>query len=233
MNYQLGTAIISFAAGNRVDTSHAIDNSHYQVAPALDAQAYADRVDELLALYPEHATLANLNLLDSHDTARILTLAGGDVAAVELATVLLLTFPGAPCIYYGTEVGLPGSKDPDCRRAFPWDENLWNHDLLATFRKLIALRHEHPALRSPNYERVFPDPGGETTMLTVFARQDGDDRLVVAVNAGDARETASLPVNRFNGYDLELVWGTAEVVTGDHHTRLSVGPRSAAIWQLR
>jgi neopullulanase len=232
MNYQLGTAIISYAVGSRVDTRHAVDNSHYHVAPPLDAQAYADRVTWLLDRYPESATLANLNLLDSHDTGRVLTLAGGDVESVKLSAVLLLTFPGAPCIYYGTEIGMPGSKDPDNRRGFPWDESKWNHELLRSFRELISLRREHPALRSPSYERVFPAAGDDSTMLYVFARQAGDDHLVVAVNAGDERETAALPVQRFNGYDLDLLWGEAEVTTGKNHTRLSVAPRTAAIWQL-
>ncbi len=232
MNYQLGTAIISYAAGPRVDRHHVVDNSHYQVTPPLDATAYADRIEWLLRHYPDHATLANLNLLDSHDTARILTLAGGDADSVKLAAVLLLTFPGAPCIYYGTEIGLPGGKDPDCRRAFPWDASAWDHDMLETFRRLISLRHEHSALRSSRYERVLPKPHGESSMLTVFERASDDERILVAVNAGDHRETAELLVEEYAGTHMDLLWGEAAIETGSNHTRISVGPRSAALWRV-
>ena len=130
----------------------------YDILPAIDAAGYNDRIDRLLASYPEHAHLANLNPLDSHDTARIRTIAGGDVTTVKLAALLLLTFPGAPSIYYGTEVGMDGAKEPGSRGAFPWNEAQWDTDLLATFRQLIALRKDHPALRSANYRRVWPPP---------------------------------------------------------------------------
>ena len=92
-------------------------------------------------------TRAQLNLLDSHDTARFITCARGDESALRLAALFMLTYPGAPCIYYGDEIGLDGRHDPDCRKAFPCDENRWNHDLRDFFKRCIALRWAHPALR--------------------------------------------------------------------------------------
>ena len=64
---------------------------------------------------------AQLNLLGSHDTPRARTLCGGDMDAVRLAMLLQMTLPGAPCVYYGDEIGMEGLMDPDCRRAFPSD----------------------------------------------------------------------------------------------------------------
>ncbi|MCV5941072.1 alpha-amylase family glycosyl hydrolase, partial [Escherichia coli] len=64
--------------------------------------------------------LSQLNQLDSHDTARFLTLVNGDEKKMKIALALLMTYVGAPCIYYGSEVGLEGSFDPDNRRCFPW-----------------------------------------------------------------------------------------------------------------
>ena len=75
--------------------------------------AYAREINDLLERHPWEISLTQLNLLDSHDTARFLTLAGGDRATVELATLLMFTFPGAPNLFYGDEIGLPGGHDPD------------------------------------------------------------------------------------------------------------------------
>ena len=77
-----------------------------------------------------------MNLVDSHDTARILwTLTPGpdndeaksDPAALaegkaklRLVSAIQLTFPGMASIYYGDEVGLTGFDDPDDRRPYPW-----------------------------------------------------------------------------------------------------------------
>ena len=232
MNYPLTTAIIAFAAGERVDPATILNNADYTIAPAIDAAGYADRVDSLLASYPSNAHLANLNLLDSHDTARILTIASGDVGSVELALVLLLTFPGAPSIYYGTEIGLEGHKDHDARRSMPWDEDRWNTDLLETTKALIALRREHPALRSPDYRRVWPAPADHGTMLTVFTRHSEDEHIVVAVNAGDADEALGLPLSDIPGDRLRPLWGNATVDAGKQHARVRVPARSAAIWVI-
>jgi neopullulanase len=233
MNYPLTTAIIAYVAGGRVDPDTVLENAWYDITPAVDAAGYADRIDRLLASYPQHAHLANLNLLDSHDTARILSIAAGDVTSVELAMLLLMTFPGAPCVYYGTEIGLAGMRDPDCRRTMPWDESRWNTRLLDTTKKLIALRKAHPALRSPHYRRIWPAPADHGTMLTVFERRSDDgEEIIVAVNAGDADEALSLPLSDYPGDRLRPIWGDATIASGDHHARFQVRARSAVIWVL-
>jgi glycosidase len=62
--------------------------------------------------------------------------------------------PGAPCIYYGDEIGMEGGKDPDCRRTFPWDQ-LKARKALPIYkfiRELIQLRNENPILRDGKTE---------------------------------------------------------------------------------
>jgi neopullulanase len=98
--------------------------------------------------------------------------------------------PGAPNIYYGTEIGLTGSGDPDCRRAFPWEDGQWNHDLLAFTRRAIALRRAHPALRRGNFELLHANAD-----LCAFGRRDGHEALVIAFNAGRADGSLSLDVS--------------------------------------
>src|SRR5262249_42132916 len=137
----------------------------YDPIPPLSAAGYADRIDRLLALYPWEIQLAQLNLLDSHDTARLITIAGGDKASVRRATLLMMTYPGAPSIYYGDEIGLPGGNfDPDTRRTMQWDrQDTWDMQLLAFHKQVIAMRHAHPALRTGAYRRLYPSAGPSTS----------------------------------------------------------------------
>ncbi len=216
MNYLLTVEVLSFAAGSHIDPTHVVPNPAYADVAPIDASTYADRIDSLLTRYPLETHLANLNLLESHDTARLLTTATNDKASLILATLLTMTFPGAPCVYYGSEVGLTGSLDPECRRAFSWDESEWDTELLTAHREVIALRHEHSALRAPGYRHVATDGH-----LYVFERFDDTERLLVAINAGDQPSSASV-----DG-DLELLWASASSPAG----KITIPARSGAVWQ--
>ena len=233
MNYPFTTATIAFTVGDRLDASTMMDNPHYDVAPALDGSGYRHRIEWLLGHYSEPATLANLNLLDSHDTARILSIASGDEDSVVLALALLLTFPGAPSIYYGSEIGLEGGLDPDCRRSFPWDhEGHWNQRILEATKDLVALRHQHPALRSSDYRILWPPDDGDGSMMFAVERRSGDDRLLVVVNAGRERETQAITREQLALDEAQLVWGDGALSAGENQTSISMAPRSAAVWVL-
>jgi cyclomaltodextrinase/neopullulanase len=177
MNYLFTAPTIAFTAGDRVILKYVEDRS-YDPYPALDAKGYADKIQKLLNLYAWEIQLTQLNLLASHDTARLLTIAGEDKASVELATLLLFTFPGAPSLYYGDEVGLAGGIDPDSRRGFPVAD-AWDYQLLDYHRRLIALRHAHPALRTGTYQVLYAREN-----VYVFARILRTSELIVAVNGG-------------------------------------------------
>ncbi|MFQ5516452.1 MAG: glycoside hydrolase family 13 protein [Acidimicrobiia bacterium] len=218
MNYPFTEAAIAFAVGSRVDLA-VVEPVPYSVSPPLDGDGYSQRITRLLASYPDDTNLANLNLLGSHDTPRIRSVAGGDARSVELAMVLMLTFPGAPCIYYGDEVGLLGEHDPGCRGTFPWDDpDRWDRGILQTVKELIALRRSHSGLRSPVYEALWPPHPGPKMHV---ARRGDSPAVIVAVNAGDSSETARCRLG-----DVQQVWGTGRVVGSD----LTVPARSAAIW---
>ena len=89
------------------------------------------------------------NLLDSHDTERLMNrLNNLDIFYQQLA--VLFTMPGSPCIYYGTEIAMEGGYDPDCRRCMPWSEieSKENQEKIAMMRKLIMLRRNEKMCRS-------------------------------------------------------------------------------------
>jgi alpha-glucosidase len=141
------------------------------------------------ARIPYDNQLAQLSLLDSHDTSRMLTVVGGDVARMRLAVTLLFTYPGAPCIYYGDEIGLAGGDDPDCRRCFDWDRARWDAGLHAHYRAMIALRARRPELRRGAHATL-----AVTDEALAFARYTDAAITVVAVNRGAAPAALALPL---------------------------------------
>ncbi len=185
MNYMFTQACLSFFAP-QLDTS-TVEGMGYSEGfkVGMDAATFGTTIQNLLALYPSQITAAQLNLLDSHDTARYLTSARGDETALRLATLFQMCYPGAPCIYYGDEIGLAGGKDPDNRRAFPWERQHWNESLRAFFKEAIGLRKHHQALRRGSFDQLYA-----AGSVYAFGRTSAHDRLIVILNTGP--DTASL-----------------------------------------
>jgi neopullulanase len=225
MNYQLTEAVLRFTAGHRID-AEVTEPVNLTLAPGFDAPGFGRALDELQALYPREAHRANLNLLGSHDTPRVLSIVGEDVASEALAAAILFTLPGAPCIYYGDEIGMTGHHDPYSRGAFPWDNpDTWNRDLMEVYRSLGMLRRSEPALRQGTYRTLWAEGG-----LFAFAREFADDHLAVAVNAGeeDAVALLDMPAGA-----LQRRWGSGEADYAEGRLRVKVAPRSAAVWRIR
>jgi cyclomaltodextrinase / maltogenic alpha-amylase / neopullulanase len=231
MNYLFTESVIAFAAGARVLPDQVAGRS-YQPIPALSGLGYADKIDWLLKLYPWEIQLAQLNLLDSHDTARLISIAGGDRDSVRLATLLLMTFPGAPSIYYGDEIGLPGTNfDPDTRRTIAWDRpNTWDMQALADHKQLIAMRHAHPALRTGAYHRLHADDDSY-----VFARTNDDEALLVAINVAAAPRNILVPSNGLfaEGSELEPVYGGSGARIEDGQVWLNLAGHDGLVLSAR
>ena len=92
--------------------------------------------------YKQQISEVMFNLLDSHDTERILATAQGDIQLVKSALAFLFLQRGTPCIYYGTELELDGGMDPDCRRVMPWERVSSSNDMLNFMKNLIQLRKD-------------------------------------------------------------------------------------------
>ncbi len=167
-----------------------------------DARKFAASVHSIWRSYTDAGNYASMTLLGSHDKPRFLTLCGGDKRRLLLAMTFLLTFPGAPAIYYGDEIGMEGGEDPDNRRCFSWDETTWDRAMLDRTRELAALRHRVPALRTGTLTPVLAEG-----RLVVFRRDLPDERVLVALNA-DAREAASVPLGS-GGHYADAFSGTS------------------------
>ncbi len=240
MNYPLAEAILGFCAGSRLDRSLVEFHGEYRanVHPS-DGPAFAAELERILRLYDPAVTAVQLNLLDSHDTPRFLSLAGGDGDSLRLGTLLLGTLIGAPCVYYGDEVGLEGGMDPDCRRAFPSDAAARDESMHAFFRDVLHARAELPALRRGSARLVAARDSAVAFERRLAGPNEGrqGDLAIVAVNAGDAPTTLHVAGPEHGGRVLRARrvgdWpapGQGDPVVGaDGGLELTVGPRSGVI----
>jgi neopullulanase len=197
MDYPLAESILGYAAGDTLDERLVGQHDEYRrYLVRRDGPSFAAELERLLRLYDPDVTAVMLNLLGSHDAPRMRTVMGDSVDAVRIATLLQMTLPGAPCIYYGDEIGMRGEQDPDNRRAYPWDRSRWDAGLRAYVRALIGLRKRHAAFRDGELA-ILGSAGGAFAM----ARRAAGERFLVATNA-DAIERR-LDVRLPDG------WGTA------------------------
>ena len=183
MNYRFQKALIAYFGAEDMDTC-----------------AFARTLRDLFLAYPEPATAVMLNLLGSHDTARPMTVVRSRdqahaLESLKLMVAMQFTCAGAPCIYYGDEIGLEGDKDPDCRRCYPWgweqraDERAQRSELLAYYKRLIAVRKANPALRRGAFHLLEADPARQ---IYAFERRTPDNRCVIALNRSG--QDQALPV---------------------------------------
>ncbi len=145
------------------------------------AQELVERLTDQLMLYRDQVNQVMLNMLDSHDTARLLTQAGDDQDLALQTLAFIFTQTGAPCIYYGTEMGMDGDNDPDDRRPMDWSKlggKTWQK-----VAALIKVRRDHAA--------TF---GQGSTALTVT-----DAGLIKVERSGEQHITAY-----FNTTDREI-----------------------------
>jgi glycosidase len=166
------------------------------------ADDFSSIIDRQLNQYAQENVSAMYNLLGSHDTKRIKTILKGNQQKLFMAYLFHFAFPGSPAIYYGDEVGLEGGKDPDCRKAFPWDDKEWDRDLRQLIQQLIAIRKNNPALRRGSYQEVLKDP---EQGLYGFIRVLGRESLLVILNASGSRQQISLDVG-------DLKWPAGKIV---------------------
>jgi len=132
--------------------------------------------------YPEEVNYALQNLIGSHDTERFLTLCEDDISKVKLAILMQMTYPGAPMIYYGDEVGMTGGKDPDCRKTMIWDSTKWNSDLRNWCKNIIQIRKENPIFSHGKIKSIVAD---KLKKLFGFEREYENSKAIVILNMSE------------------------------------------------
>lgn len=193
----------------------------------LDAASFCAQMRSLQENYPPSAFTAALNLIGSHDRARILTLMGNAVAPtdpvaletfrlnpdqkrlavrrVKLLSLLQFTAPGVPCIYYGDEAGMEGFEDPHNRGPYPWGHE--DPELMWHYRDLAQLRQAHPVLVDGDF---LPLSFGEH--VYGFLRADETESILTLVNRSvDQAQHVSYPTDM--RFALDLLTGAPLTLT--------------------
>ncbi|WP_094603071.1 hypothetical protein SPSIL_000990 [Sporomusa silvacetica DSM 10669] len=152
MNYPFRQLVLDFMLGKK------------------EGQVVQRELFSLYENYPKENFYATMNIIGSHDVPRILTLLAEaplegsqsklgafkhklspaerqlGIARLKLVVLWQMTFPGAPCVYYGDEAGLEGYSDPLNRRTYPWGQE--QADLVSWYKQVIGLRHQYMVLRT-------------------------------------------------------------------------------------
>ncbi len=225
MNYLLTAASISFFGGAKLDMNVVNQAGGLQGhVRKMDGRDFAYEIDRLFHLYQPEFTYAQLNLLDSHDMPRFLSCAGEDKTALQLAWSFIFTFPGAPCIYYGDEIGLNGKADPDCRKSFPWDDARWDNTLLGYVKSCIKLRKDHPALRRGSFHRLYADSN-----VYAFGRKLDNEQMIAAFNIHNEAVKVEIPLEDFGAGSYSALFGKAKVKTSAGKLQLDLPPRGNVV----
>lgn len=199
-----------------------------------DSRRLNNTINFVINNYPKR-TLDNLmNMLGTHDTARILTELGDNgtvdtpearakakvlnlpeaIAKLKMAATVQYTLPGVPCVYYGDEVGLEGFSDPFNRRCFPWDNK--NKDILRHYKKLGALRTAERKIFATGTYKPLKAEGG----IFAFARVcECGEEVITIVNNTD------------NPYKPELVGDYTDLITMKPFNG-TLKPRTAVVVKL-
>jgi cyclomaltodextrinase len=156
----------------------------------------ADEFDRAIApgrlIYQDEGARAMMNMIDSHDTDRFLTSAGGDLRRLKLAMLFAMTYVGAPTVYYGDEVAMEGRGDPDNRRPFYWTwqeeaDRIEMHDYV---RQLVSLRKEHACLVSGRYRTLVAED-----RVYAYRREGASEEALVILNAGQAEQSVTIALD--------------------------------------
>ncbi len=194
----------NYFRGDRLDSvmNYPLKNAIIRCVRHGEAETLAKTVETIWENYPPYVIHALMNHLGTHDSFRILTALAGEeldpetpreiqaathmnsderqtgIRRLMTASLLQMTLPGVPCIYYGDEAGTEGYKDPFNRTCYPWGGE--NTELLSWYRRLTSIRRDHPVYRTGDY-RTAAACGG----LYAFSRSCDQEEIITAVNCSD------------------------------------------------
>jgi glycosidase len=195
------------------------------------------------------------NLMDSHDKPRFMAYADGDISLTstnldELAwsnppqvdhsesykkallyMAYMLTIPGIPVVYYGDEIGMTGSTDPDNRRPMRFGDDLNDDEkqMLKNIKEVIHLRKNYSALRYGDFMTLLANDD-----IFAFVRSDLNERLLVILNKDLSKVSVNLDLPDIYGIKIAVDLLTQETVQLKHNKiEIEVGGADFKIIQLQ
>ena len=181
MNYIFRQAVLEFASGE-------------------NAEHVMDKLEMLRENYPKVAFYRLMNLISSHDLPRAIWELGyknyGDQNYEEIKNKFLLavafqfTYPGAPTIYYGDEIGMTGGEDPYNRGPYPWEEDGCNYgdmQLIEKFKTFGEMRNKHPVFATGEIRTIY-----NNEHIIAFERWNDKERAIAMFNNGNENVSFSI-----------------------------------------
>ncbi|MGV3466299.1 MAG: alpha-glycosidase [Heyndrickxia sp.] len=193
----------------------------------INAEEFKNVISTVLHSYPKNVNEVAFNLLGSHDTPRILTIADGNKDRIKLLLLFQLSFIGTPCIYYGDEIGMIGDQDPGCRKCMVWDKEKQDQELLSFVKKLIQLRKQNPAFCNDG-EFCFVEADRNKNYI-VYQKQSKKETLMFVINNSDKNIMIPLPTISENQHILDL-WNNEYVEASKEVELPSFG---FAVWKFK
>ena len=167
-------------------------------------------IRSLIDHYPKQTVDCLMNILGTHDTARILTVLGGiycrnkeemaqktayltsknkeiAIEKLKMAAILQYTLPGVPCLYYGDENGMEGHIDPFCRQCFNWEH--LNEPLIHFYQNLGNIREKYRNIfKDGTFKEIFIEDG-----FIFYKREKENQSVFIYVNNSSKPNILKLP----------------------------------------
>ncbi|WP_096273915.1 glycoside hydrolase family 13 protein [Paucisalibacillus globulus] len=158
----------------------------------ISAQKFQDSLVKVQHMYPKNVNEVAFNLLGSHDTPRVLTLANENIDRVKLLYLFQLSFIGSPCIYYGDEIGMSGGQDPGCRACMEWEEENQNRELFTYIKKLIEWRKKDPVFgNDAEFRFIHAD---DKYNYAIYEKFNHEKRMVFILN--NSTQEIQVPIGK-------------------------------------
>lgn len=198
--------------GKQLDsvTNYPLRNAIINFIQTRDCSELYQTMNLIIEKYPPQSVHCLMNILGTHDTARILTVIGSSnvpesryemaddklsdnelregIRLLKIASLLQMTLPGVPCIYYGDEAGMQGWTDPFNRGCYPWGQE--NEEIQSYYKFLGNLRKSTSLFAQGSYRCLVHDNG-----LFAFERYNNEERLIIAANISSGTVTLKLKEN--------------------------------------
>ena len=188
MNYPWRGAVLEFFAKGQISVSE-----------------FEGRLADLRNQYRLEASAVEFNLLGSHDIERLRLACGDELWRERQAVLFQMLYPGTPCIYYGEEIGMIASGDPDNRYPMLWNPEQWDNDLRGFYQSVLATRRDHNCLRRGGYEPIVIE---DEQKVFGFLRADENERVLVLFNQSDEPQTVGISTEVLGEADLKDWLGT-------------------------
>lgn len=208
-------------------TNYPMKNAILEYVKTGDTHAFVNIVNLIKDQYPKEIQNNLMNIIDTHDTIRAITYLGSDSQnlftdnyimteeerergkkLLKLATIIQYTVMGLPTVFYGDEAGLEGTKDPFCRKPYPWGKE--DTDLIDWYVTLGNLRN-NKVLIDGDMNIKYSSNG-----ILIYERVKDDNKVIVAINRSSEDFQFTLSKSMQNFFDGNYISGKITLAPDDY-----------------